>query len=196
MTSRRYTPTGSPLRLSLVLSLSLGLASTFIGGCAALPEDAPVMEQLDAETGVTIARLGRPVELYRETFQQNPAGRFAFLGPFETNQMGKRELYLWLALPVDPVPGEEPVLELDGAVLTLPASSREAASAGLTRSPYKIPTPWSAMFYYRVDEALVTKLGNAGQLSIRVTETTKDGTTKTQFASKVPDSRLKDFASR
>jgi hypothetical protein len=195
MTSRRHRPTGSPLRISLALAFAFGLAAA-LSGCAALPEDAPVMEQLDTETGLTIARLGHPVELYRETFLQNPAGRFAFIGPFETNQMGKRELYLWLALPVDPAPGQEPVVELDGATLALPTPSREASSAGLIRSPYKIPTPWSAMFYYKVDEALITRLGNAGQLSIRMVENTKDGTAKTLFAAKVADSRLRDFAAR
>ena len=97
---------------------------------------------------------------------------------------------------IDPAPGEQPVLELDGAVLPLPAPSREASSAGLTKSPYRIPTPWSAMFYYKVDETVVARLGNAGQLSIRITENTKDGTARTLFASKVTDSRLKDFAGR
>jgi hypothetical protein len=196
MTSRRQLPTGSPLRASLVLALGIALSSPFLKGCAALPEDAPVMEQLDSETGMTIARLGRPVELYRETFLQNPAGRFAFIAPFETNSMGKRELYLWMALPVDPAPGEEPVVELDGAALALPASSRDAATAGLTRSPYKIPTPWSAMFYYKVDDALVTRLGNASQLAIRMVENVKDGTARTLFVTQVTDTRLREFAAR
>ena len=64
---------------------------------APLPDDAPVVEQLDPETGLTVARLGRPLELYRETFRKDTTERFAFLGPFETNQMGQRELFLWVA---------------------------------------------------------------------------------------------------
>jgi hypothetical protein len=167
-----------------------------LSGCAALPEDQPVLEQLDSETGITITRLGRPMELYRETFLLDPAGRFAFLGPFETNQMGKRELYLWVALPVDPAPGAEPMIEVDNTALDLPAFGREANYAGLTRSPYKIPTPWSAMYYYKIDADVVAKLGASTNLTIRVLETTKKGPVTTLFASPVTDTRLKDFASR
>ena len=196
MTSRRQRRTGLALINSLGISLWFALTLAVLGGCAALPEDAPVMEQLDPETGITITRLGRPVELYRETFLQEPAGRFAFLGPFETNQMGSRELFLWLALPVDPAPGAEPVLEVNGAVLKLPSPARDASSAGLRLSPYRIPTPWSAMFYYRVDASLVARLAEAASLTIRVTEATKDGTARTVFASKVEDPRLREFANR
>ena len=165
-------------------------------GCAALPEDAPVFEQLDEETGVTIKRLGHPMELYRETFQRDPSGRFAFLAPFETNQMGKRETFLWIALPVDLAPGAEPDIEIDGRALPLGKPGREPDMAGLRQSPYKIPTPWSAMFYYKIDAEVVAKLGAAKTLSIRVTEQTKDGTKITVFASAVADARLKDFAAR
>lgn len=167
-----------------------------MASCAALPEDAPVMEQLDEDTGLTIARLGHPMELYRETFQRDPSGRFAFLAPFETNQMGSRELYLWTALPVDIAAGTEPDLELDGHKLALGTPSRDASAAGLRHSPYKIPTPWSAMFYYKIDADVVAKLAAATTLSIRVTEQIKDGTKITVFASTVADSRLKDFAAR
>src|SRR5687767_1330271 len=104
MTSGRRTQTGARLRRFLGATL----AGLWLAGCAALPEDAPVIEQLDSETGVTIARLGKPMELYRETFLQDAAGRFAFFGPFETNQMGNRELFLWIALPLDPAQGAEP----------------------------------------------------------------------------------------
>ena len=48
-------------------------------------------------------------------FLQDPAGRFAFLGPFETNLMGQRELFLWIAVPVEPVADSVPVVEMNGA---------------------------------------------------------------------------------
>ena len=173
------------------------VAFTLLGACAALPDDAPVVEQLDTETGATVARLGRPIELYRETFLQEPAGRFAFLGPFETNQMGQRELFLWLAVPVEPVAGSLPTVEVNGAPLTLGTPGRSADFAGVHRSPYKIPTPWSAMYYYKVDDAVVARLSDATSLSIRVLEAGKDGTIKTLYATEVAaDSRLKDFAAR
>jgi hypothetical protein len=171
----------------------MGLA---LAGCAALPEDAPVMEVLDDETGVTITRLGKPVELYRETFLRQATGRFAFIAPFETNLMGTRTTYLWVALPLDPAPNAEPDIELDGMALTLTGMSREASSVGLRKSPYRIPTPWSAMFYYRIDEALVARLAEAKGITLSVFEATKDGAVKTVFTAPVADTGLKEFAAR
>lgn len=194
MTSHRGTQTAiRSLRFAWV-----AIVSAALGACAALPDDAPVVEQLDTETGVTIARLGRPIELYRETFLQDPAGRFAFLGPFETNLMGQRELFLWIAVPVEPPTADSlPVVEVNGMPLTLGAPGRSADFAGVHQSPYKIPTPWSAMYYYKVDADLVAKLGEATKLTIRVLETAKSGNVKTIFATEVgADPRLKDFAAR
>ena len=190
MTSRRRSPTARPWQ-GFLAACALGLMLT---GCAALPEDAPVLEQLDEETGVTIKRLGHPMELYRETFQRDPSGRFAFLAPFETNQMGKRENFLWIALPVDLAPGTHPDIEIDGRALPLGEPGREPDSAGLRQSPYKIPTPWSAMFYYKIGDDVVARLAGATALTARVTENAKDGTVITVFAATIADSRLKDFA--
>ena len=168
-----------------------------LGACAALPDDASVVEHLESETGVTITRLGHPIELYRETFLKDPAGRFAFLGPFETNQMGKRELFLWIAVPIEPVADSVPVVEINGAAVTLGSPGRTAEFAGINKSPYKIPTPWSAMYYFKVDEPIVEQLAQASNITIRVLEVGKAGTIKTLFAVKLEnDTRLKDFAAR
>ncbi len=173
------------------------IVSALLGGCASLPDDAPVVEQLDTETGVTVARLGRPVELYRETFLQDPAGRFAFLGPFETNLMGKRELFLWIAVPVEPAADSVPTVEVNGTALPLGTPGRSADFAGVHKSPYKIPTPWSAMYYFEVDAALVARLGEATRIAIRMDEDGKNGATKTAFATEIDgDPRLRDFAAR
>jgi hypothetical protein len=171
--------------------------ATLLGGCAALPDDAPVVEQLDSETGTTVTRLGHPVEVYRESFVQEPAGRFAFIAPFETNLMGKRELFVWVAVPVEPVADSVPTVEVNGSALGLGTPGRNADFATLHTSPYKIPTPWSAMYYFKVDEAIVTQLGQASNITIRVLEAGKAGTIKTIFAVKLEnDTRLKDFAAR
>jgi hypothetical protein len=168
-----------------------------LGACAALPEDASVVETLEPETGVTVTRLGHPIELYRETFLKDPAGRFAFLAPFETNQMGQRELYLWIAVPIEPVADSVPVVEINGAPVTLGTPGKAADFASIHKSPYKIPTPWSAMYYFKIDAALVTRLADASRLTIRMLETAKSGTVKTVFETEVAaDTRLKDFATR
>lgn len=175
----------------------VAFVSAMLGACAALPDDAPVVEQLDTETGVTVARLGRPIELYRETFLQDPAGRFAFIAPFETNLMGQRELFLWIAVPIEPVASAVPVIEVNGTALTLGDPGRAADFAGLHKSPYKIPTPWSAMYYFKIDADVVTRLSEATRLVIRVVETAKSGNVKTVFAADTgADARLKDFAAR
>jgi hypothetical protein len=173
------------------------VACSLLGACAALPDDAPVVEQLDSETGTTVTRLGHPVEVYRESFLQNPAGRFAFIAPFETNLMGKRELFLWLAVPIEPVPDSVPAIEVNGAALALSSPGRSADFATLHTSPYKIPTPWSAMYYFKVDDTIVARLAEATDIAIRVVEVGKAGPVKTLFAVKLEaDPRLKDFATR
>jgi hypothetical protein len=173
------------------------MASLLLSACAALPDDTPVVEQLDTETGTTVTRLGRPVELYRETFSQEAAGKFAFLGPFETNLMGQRELFLWLAVPIEPLIDSVPTIEVNGTALTLGPPGRAADFAGVHQPPYKIPTPWSAMFYFKIDATIVAQLGEAADIDIQVSESAKSGTVKTLFAVKLAaDTRLKDFAAR
>jgi hypothetical protein len=177
---------------------AFALATLALGACASLPQDQPVFEQLDADTGVTIARLNKPVELYREAVPSAYADRFAFLAPFETNQMGKREYFLWLAVPVDPTLADSvPTVDVDGSPLTLGAPGRAADFAGLAKSPYKVPTPWSVLYYFKADGDLITRLGNARSLAIHMMEPTKDGPAEAQFALKiVDDPRLQDFAAR
>ena len=126
MTSRRRSQTAlRTARFALA-----AVASSMLGACAALPDDASVVEQLESETGVTVTRLGHPIELYRETFLKDPAGRFAFLGPFETNQMGQRELFLWIAVPIEPVADSVPVVEMNGAAV---CSRHSGKNCGLRR---------------------------------------------------------------
>jgi hypothetical protein len=175
----------------------VALFTVLLAACATLPDDAPVVEQLDTDTGNTVARLGRPIELYRETFTQDATSRFAFIGPFETNQMGKRDLFLWVAVPIEPVPDSIPSIEVNGAPLTFAASGRSADFAGVRKSPYKISTPWSAVYYFKASPDVIARLGDASDISVRVVETGKNGPVQSLFAAKVQgDGRLKEFASR
>jgi len=53
------------------------------------------------------------------------------------------------------------------------------------------------MYYFKVDEPIVTQLSQATNITIRVLEVGKAGTIKTLFAVKIEnDTRLKDFAAR
>jgi hypothetical protein len=176
----------------------MSLAALMLGACAALPDDASVVEHLDPDTGATITRLGHPIELYRDSYVKETTGSFAFVGPFETNQMGKRELFLWIAVPLESPPdAEPPSIEVNGKALTLGAPGRAADFAGLKTSPYKIPTPWSLMYYYKVDASIVSALNDAQQLAVRAAEATKNGTIRARFSTQVgADSPLKEFAAR
>lgn len=193
MTRRRVRRTASIRRAWLA---SAGALLLSLAGCATLPEDLPVIERLDPETGVTITRLGTPIEIFRETFLRETLGRFGFIAPFETNHMGTRELYLWVAVPIEPAPNAEPVVSVDGEELSLGNAGRDAEFAGLRKTPYRIPTPWSAMFYFKIDAATVEKLGKARNLRVDIFETTKDGAAKITFATALEDSRLAEFAAR
>ena len=175
-----------------------GLAATIISGCAALPDDAPVVENIDEETGVTISRLGRPIELYSETPSRDTTERFAFLGPFETNQMGTRTLFLWVAVPMEnPSGSPTPRVFIDGAALELGTAGTGADFAGLRQSPYKIPTPWIANYYYRIDSDVVARLGAAADLRIEAADQAKRGPVDLKFSAQPgSDRRLPDFAAR
>ena len=194
MTSRREAETTMrALRFTLT-----ALALLAIGACATLPQDHPVFEQLDADTGVTIARLGKPVELYREIVPNVYTDRFAFLAPFETNQMGRREAFLWLAVPLDPaLSSTVPVLDADGIAIALGEPGRSADFANLAKSPYKVPTPWSVLYYFKADADLIARLGSARTLTIHMMEPSKKGPVEALFVLDVSaDPRLRDFAAR
>lgn len=175
------------------------IATALLASCASVPDDAPVVEKLDQETGLTIVRLGRPVEVYRENLLRDPLGRFAFIAPFETNQMGTREVFLWISIPVELTEqSAPPVLEVNGNPLALGTPGRKPEFAGLMRSPYKIPTPWSAMFYYRADAALIDALGEAKSITLRIAEPKREGSVESTFSAELEpgDPRLRDFAAR
>jgi hypothetical protein len=167
-----------------------------LGGCASLPDDAPVVDQLDEQTGLTIARLGRPLELYVETPHADPGSRFGFLGPFATNQMGKREPFLWVALPVEPAANPpNATVTVNGAPLALADAGHAPDFAGLAKPPYKISTPWFATYYFRIDTATIQTLGQANEVAVQVTEDTRNGPVESRFSMKIgSDLRLRDFA--
>jgi hypothetical protein len=167
-----------------------------LGGCASLPDDAAVLDQLDEQTGLTIARLGHPLELYVEAPRSDPASRFGFFGPFETNQMGQRQPYLWLALPVEPAADPpKATVTVNGNTLALAEVGHAPDFAGLARPPYKISTPWFAMYYFRIDAAMVQTIGQANEIAVEVTEDTRNGPVESRFSLKVAqDPRLREFA--
>jgi len=177
----------------------LALCALLSASCASVPNDAPVVEQLDEQTGLTVARLGRPIELYRENFREDATGdRFAFLAPFETNNMGNRVQYLLIGLPDnrDAAPAT-PVVLVNGAPVELDAPALAPDVAGLRESPYKIPMPWVETYYYRIDTEMLTLLGEARNLRVEVMEDSRGGPRRIEYTADVSgDPRLSEFADR
>ena len=101
------------------------------------------------------------------------AERFAFLGPFETNQLGSRALYLWVALPMEnPGGSSAPTVFVDGAALNLgegnysaPGNRRArfftaAGSDNVTRMALRIAVSWGffTAAVAQVAQALVQRI--------------------------------------
>jgi len=192
MTSKRSDALRARARLAVA-----GILIALLASCAALPDDSPVVEELDDETGVTVARLGRPLELYQETMRREAGTRFAFVGPFETNNMGKRESFLWVALPVETSGDALPNVSIDGAAIPAAEAGRDAQFAGLPESPYRNPTPWISEYYFRLDQGTLGALGKARELTVSVVENTRNGPADALFKAQVADEpRLREYVAR
>ena len=113
----------------------------------------PDAQMLDAQTGTTVIRMPRPVELVTEQPRGAQADPFAYLGPFETNRMGERTLFLWVSAPQDDQGAlERPEVLCDGHALTLIPHTEPIREMGLSEPPYAVPAPWSAQWYFRLPQ--------------------------------------------
>lgn len=138
--------------------------------CAcAQPALEPTAEDVDEATGVSVARLARPIELVatRAIARNDP---FAYVAPFETNRMGERALYLWMASqqPTPPTPDSGPTLVADGEAVEMGEPQQGLAPMGLSKSPYPLPAPWSLERYYRINRAGLEQLARAGRVELVV----------------------------
>ncbi len=136
-------------------------------GCADLPESL-ADQQLDRGTGTTLFRLVRPIELVATTRRAENADPFAFVGPLETDRMGARAYFIWIASPGDtPLAAEPPALYCDGAPVTLRANGA-APPAAISDRPYDLPAPWSSEAYFEVDPDTLRALGRCSRLAVDV----------------------------
>jgi hypothetical protein len=136
-------------------------------GCAAAPGPA-VHDKLDAKTGSTVSVLPEPVELLTSGYIGTHTGAFAYLAPFEIDQMGARTLYLWVLLPHDISSSVLPVIHCDDAVVTLPLQSGGLPAMGLAESPYAPPDPWGAQWYFSLDDRTLACFAHAHEISLDI----------------------------
>jgi len=135
--------------------------------CATAPGPA-VNDKLDAKTGSTVSVLPEPVELLTSGYIGTHTGAFAYLAPFEIDQMGARTLYLWVLLPHDISSSVVPVIHCDDAAVTLPLQSGGLGAMGLAESPYAPPDPWGAQWYFALDDATLVCFAHAHKITLDI----------------------------
>ncbi len=133
--------------------------------CSSTPTDN-VSDKLDSETATTVTVMEAPVELVSETPRGTVGDPFAYVAPFETNQMGERALYLWISAPQNGGPLAEPKLSCDGRLLSLQALPLDLAEFKLSRAPYTVPAPWSAQWYFKLPQESLDCLGTAQGIAL------------------------------
>jgi len=156
----------APWAPAVALLASAGLAP-LLGGCAAVPGNA-VVEQLDERTGTTVTRIERPIELVSTEPRGNNTDPFAWLAPFETNRMGQRQLYLWVAVPDERGGARPPVVLAGTETLRMVPKGGEPQALTLAAFPYPNPAPWSAIHAYAIDEATLRTLAGAASIDVSV----------------------------
>jgi hypothetical protein len=135
--------------------------------CAAAPGPA-VHDKLDAKTGSTVSVLPEPFELLTSGYIGAHTGAFAYLGPFEIDQMGARTLYLWVLLPHDVSSSVAPVIHCDDTPVTLPLQSGGLGHMGLAEPPYDPPDPWGAQWYFALDDATLACFAHAHRITVDI----------------------------
>ena len=138
-----------------------------LGACAAAPGPT-VHDKLDPKTGSTISVIPEPLELLTSGYIGTHTGAFAYLGPFEIDQMGTRTLYLWVLLPHDVSASVLPIIHCDETPVTLPQKTDGLAGMGLAEPPYVAPDPWGAQWYFALDDATLACLARAHQITFDI----------------------------
>lgn len=123
------------------------LAALALAACASTPKE-PVREQLDPDTATTVKLLTQPVELLAE--QYHGTDPFAYLAPFETDRMGERSLFLWVAAPDSAGTKLQPQLLCNGQPVGLQPLDGSLTSLQLSTPPYTSPAPWNSQWYFRL----------------------------------------------
>ena len=145
----------------------LALVTVFASGCAAEVNRAPEVT-LDERTGTTLSQLASPLQLLATEPGAPHGDPFAFAAPFETNRMGQRQMYLWVAVPGDADRAAALSLSLNGQALELPPAASEAGALGIATLPYAAPAPWSRVFVFGLDEAALRRLEAAQRIKLSV----------------------------
>lgn len=135
--------------------------------CAAAPGPA-VHDKLDAKTGSTVSVIPEPLELLTSGYIGTHTGAFAYLGPFEIDQMGARTLFLWVLVPHDVSSSVAPVIHCDDAPIELPLQSGSLGAIGLAEPPYDPPDPWGTQWYFALDDPALVCFARAHRITVDI----------------------------
>jgi hypothetical protein len=138
-----------------------------LAGCAAAP-GPQVHDKLDARTGSTVSVIPEPVELVTSAYFGTRTGTFAFLGPFETDQMGARALFLWVLVPHDVSTSVPPIIRCDDTPMTLTLHSGSLHDLGIAEPPYEPPDPWGTQWYFALDDATLACFAHAHAIDFEI----------------------------
>jgi len=149
-----------------VTSLLASAALWVLSACASDPASS-VRDILDPHTGTTLTRLAQPVEFLSENLRGASADPFAYVGPFQTNRMGRFALYLWVAVAApEGATSGTPVITCDSRLLTLEPVEGAPGGLGLSESPYTAPAPWSRISYFVLTNQDLDCLRQASQSTL------------------------------
>ena len=153
--------------------LPLGLVVLLLAACATAPP-APVQDKLDSKTGSTVSVLPDPVNLLTSGYIGARPGAFAYLGPFEVDEMGKRTLYLWVLVPKDVSASVAPIVLCDANAVDLPLQKGSLADMGLTASPYEPLDPWGTQWYFSLSDAALVCFAHAHTIALEIPDAKGD----------------------
>jgi hypothetical protein len=159
MTAHSDTRVARNLLASILLPL--------LCACAAAPGPA-VHDKLDAKTGSTVSVMPEPLELLTYRYIGTLTGAFAYLGPFEIDQMGARTLFLWVLVPHEVSSAVAPIIQCDDAPVALAPHSGSLGDIGLAEPPYAPPDPWGTPWVFALDDATLVCFARAHRISIDI----------------------------
>jgi hypothetical protein len=138
-----------------------------LAACASTPP-APVEDKLDSKTGSTVSVLPEAVTLLTSGYVGARTGAFAYLGPFEVDEMGKRTLYLWVLVPKDVSATVMPLVLCDGNAVELPLQKGSLTDMGLAESPYEPADPWGTQWYFSLSDTALACLAHAKVIAVDI----------------------------
>jgi hypothetical protein len=184
-------PAPTVATLALMTTVVITTSVVLLTACATSTSSQPVAERLDPGTATTVTVIKKPIELVGAGAHGPTGNPFAFIAPFETDQMGKRALYLWVSAPATEGAKHQPQLVCDGRALALPSVDSDVSHMGLSSAPYPAPVPWDTQWYFQLSQDGLDCMAAAQIVSV---ETYGADGVPTRFAVEAKDlAPLKEF---